>query len=240
VIEDTYQEMDACLGEALARTDRRTLLLAVSDHGFGSFRQQVHLNRWLVDNGFMRLQGPQNAEGRGLFQDVDWPHTRAYAVGFASIYLNLAGREAGGSVTSGTPAHDLLQEIAAKLRGLLDARTGARIIHEVYPGRQLYAGGPLVDQAPDLVVGFASGYRASWQTALGGAPTRTVEDNRSRWSGDHIFDPDLMPGILLSNARLRGPSRRGIDIAPTILAACGLPQPAQMVGQSLFSRDPGS
>jgi predicted AlkP superfamily phosphohydrolase/phosphomutase len=235
VIDDMYQEMDACLGEALARTDGRTLLLAVSDHGFGSFRQQVHLNRWLVDNGFMRLQGPREAEGRGLFQDVDWSHTAAYAVGFSSIYLNLTGREAGGSVAPGAPARDLLQAIAAKLRNLADPRTGARVIHEVYPGRQLYAGGPLVDLGPDLVVGFESGYRASWQTALGGAPTCTVEDNRSRWSGDHIFDPDLMPGILLSNVPLRGPSRRGIDIAPTILAACGLPQPAQMSGQDLFS-----
>ncbi len=235
VIDDMYREMDACLGEALARTDSRTLLLAVSDHGFGSFRRQVHLNRWLVDNGYMRLQGSQEAEGRGLFQDVDWPHTRAYAVGFSSLYLNLTGREAGGCVTPGAPARDLLQEMAVKLRRLIDARTGARVIHEVYPGRQLYAGGPLVDQAPDLVVGFEPGYRASWQTALGGAPAGTMEDNRSRWSGDHIFDPDLVPGILLSNKPLRGPSRRGVDIAPTILAACGLPQPGQMMGQDLFS-----
>jgi predicted AlkP superfamily phosphohydrolase/phosphomutase len=237
VIDETYQEMDACLGEALARIDNRTLLLAVSDHGFGSFRRQVHLNRWLVDNGFMRLQGPRDAEGRGLFQDVDWSHTKAYAVGFSSIYLNRVGREAGGSVPPGAPARDLLQEIAGRLGNLVDPRTGARVVHEVYPGRQLYGAGPLADQAPDLVVGFAPGYRASWQTALGGAPARTLEDNRSRWSGDHIFDPDLMPGVLLSNAKLRGPSRRGIDIAPTLLAACGLPQPVQITGQDLLGPD---
>ena len=239
VIEDAYREMDTCLGEAIKRTDRRTLLLAVSDHGFGSFRRQVHLNRWLVDNGFMRLKGSPNVAGRGLFQDVDWHNTRAYAVGFSSIYLNLAGREGGGIVRGDEPSRGLLDEIASKLQTLVDPDTGNRVIHRVYRGRQIYAGGPLADKAPDLVVGFRPGYRASWQTALGGAPTRVVEDNRSRWSGDHIFDPEFAPGIILSNAKLGGPLYRGIDIAPTILAGLGLGKPGHMTGRDLCTSSAG-
>jgi predicted AlkP superfamily phosphohydrolase/phosphomutase len=209
--------------------------LVVSDHGFGSFRRQAHLNRWLVDNGFMRLKGSQDEEGRGLFQDVDWHHTRAYAVGFAGIYLNRAGREGGGIVKQDERLPELLDEIGSRLQTLVDPDNGNHPIHKVYQGRCLYAGSPLIDDAPDLVVGFEPGYRASWQTALGGAPRKLVEDNKSRWSGDHIFDPDLMPGILLSNVKLNGQRFRGIDIAPTILDGFGLVRPRCMTGRSLLA-----
>lgn len=234
VIRDTYREMDACLGEALKRTNSRTLLLVVSDHGFASFRRQVHLNRWLVDNGFMRLKSSQDAEGRGLFQDVDWHNTRAYAVGFSSLYLNLVGREGGGIVKRDERSCSLLDEIASKLQTLVDPENGNHVIHKVYLGSRICPNGPLANKGPNLVVGFEPGYRASWQTALGGAPVNLIEDNKSRWSGDHIFDPDFMPGIILSNVRLGAESFRGIDIAPTILAGLGLNRPGYMTGRNLL------
>ncbi|MHC4165858.1 MAG: alkaline phosphatase family protein [Planctomycetota bacterium] len=234
VIEDTYGEMDACLGEASKRIDGKTLLMTVSDHGFGSFRRQVHLNRWLVDNGFMHLKGPQDAEGQGLFQDVDWDNTQAYAVGFSSIYLNLAGREGGGIVGREKQSRGLLKDISSRLQTLVDPAAGNRVIHRAYLGGLIYTDGPLVDKGPDIVVGFEPGYRASWQTALGGAPTKLVEDNKSRWSGDHIFDPDLVPGIILSNAGLGGQPYRGIDVAPTVLGCLGLAKPGHMVGRDLL------
>ncbi|MCP4613229.1 MAG: phosphodiesterase [Planctomycetes bacterium] len=237
VIQDVYKEMDACLGDAIRRTDSRTLLLTVSDHGFGSFRRQVHLNRWLVDNGLMRLKESQDMVGRGLFQDVDWHNTRAYAVGFSSIYLNLAGREGDGIVKRDGQLRSLLSEIASKLQSLADPDDDNRVIHRVYLGSRIYQDSPLADKAPDLVVGFKPGYRASWQTALGGAPPRLVEDNKSKWSGDHIFDPDFLPGIVLSNIKLKGKSFRGIDIAPTILAGLGLDKPGHMTGQDLLRSD---
>jgi len=240
VIQDMYREMDTCLGQAIEQADAKTLLFAVSDHGFGSFRRQVHLNRWLVDNGFMRLKGPQEAEGPGLFQDVDWHRTRAYAMGFSSIYLNLAGREGGGIIKRDEPLQELLSDIVSKLQALVDPDSGRRMIHKVYLGRQIYANGPQVGKAPDLVVGFEPGYRASWQTALGGAPTKLVEDNKSKWSGDHIFDPDLMPGTVVSNVRLKGQSFQGIDIATTILAGLGLAKPPHMTGRSLLDKASGS
>lgn len=234
VIEDMYQDMDGCLGEVIKKTDRRTLLLTVSDHGFGSFRRQVHLNRWLVDNGFMHLTGSRGTGGRGLFQDVDWQNTKAYAVGFSSIYLNLAGREGSGIVKRDERLPELLEELGSKLQTLMDPGTGNRVVRKVYPGGRIYADGPLAKDAPDLVVGFEPGYRASWQTALGAAPAKLVEDNKSRWSGDHIFDPETMAGIILSNARLAGPHRRSIDVSPTVLTALGLDRPAHMTGRNLL------
>ena len=234
VIYDMYQQMDNILSKALKRADNETALFIVSDHGFASFRRQVHLNRWLIENGYMHLKESDNREGPGLFRDVDWQKTKAYAVGFASIYINLAGREGGGTVKHGAKYDELCKAITARLELLIDPDNRCPVVHRVYRGSQIYSSGPLADKGPDLLVGLKPGYRFSWQTALGAAPIKQIEDNTSRWSGDHIFDPSFMSGVLLSNVKTNTRKPRGIDIAPTILDCLGLAQPNHMTGSSLL------
>jgi bisphosphoglycerate-independent phosphoglycerate mutase (AlkP superfamily) len=71
-------------------------------------------------------------------------------------------------------------------------------------------------------------------TALGATPIKLIEDNTSSWSGDHIFDPGFMSGILLSNVKINTKNPRGIDIAPTVLDCLGLTQLSHMTGKSLL------
>ena len=235
VINEMYRQMDNILGRAIEKADNKTALFVVSDHGFAGFRRQVHLNRWLIENGYMHLKESDDREASGLFQDVDWQKTRAYAMGFASIYINLAGREGGGIVKRGDEYDQLCREIPAKLEPLKDPDNGSPVVHKIYRGSKVYNGGPLMDKAPDLLAGLMPGYRFSWQTALGAAPTKLIEDNTSRWSGDHIFDPTFMAGILLCNRKINTKNPRGIDIAPTVLNCLGLNQPDHMTGKSLSS-----
>ena len=105
-IERVYRKCDDFIGEVMARVDETTPILIVSDHGFHSFRQSVNLNTWLVQEGFMAIQGQQPGEkklqdlfgGGGTFwENVDWTHTRAYAMGLGQIYVNLQGREGHGT-----------------------------------------------------------------------------------------------------------------------------------------------
>ena len=97
--------------------------------------------------------------------------------------------------------------------------------------------------APDLLVNFHRGFRVSWQSAVGSFANALLEDNMRRWSGDHIVDPESVPGILFLNRALRQPDRQGsggeahariIDLAPTILNYLGAPVPASMDGASLL------
>ncbi len=74
---------------------------------------------------------------------------------------------------------------------------------------------------PDLFIGFNIGYRASWQTALGAAPEGLIEDNLKKWSGDHLFDPALVPGVLFMNKKTSDNSPSIYDITPTILKTLG-------------------
>ncbi|MDP8225699.1 MAG: alkaline phosphatase family protein [Candidatus Lernaella stagnicola] len=51
----TYLELDRCLGEWLERLGPEDHLMVVSDHGFGSLRRDVYLNRVLIDAGLLRF-----------------------------------------------------------------------------------------------------------------------------------------------------------------------------------------
>lgn len=123
--------------------------------------------------------------------------------------------------------------IAERLSGLVDRSCGTVAIRRVRPREAVYAG-PFVSAAPDLLVNFAPGYRASWGTSLGGVPEGHFEDNTKKWSGDHIIDPVLVPGILLMNWPMRRSDPGLADLAPTILDAFGVQKGGAMEGRSLI------
>ncbi|WP_165231290.1 alkaline phosphatase family protein [Aquisphaera insulae] len=235
VIADVYRRSDAIVGKALDHADDRTLLVVLSDHGFGSFRRGVNVNTILHDMGLMALRdgarpGP---DCRDFFHDVDWSGTKAYALGLGGIYLNLQGREGQGQVAPGE-ADSVRSAIVDRLRGLVDPVLGATAINQVRTREQAYSGA-FLGEAPDLLVDFAPGYRTSWGTSLGGLPEGHFEDNIKKWSGDHIIDPLLVPGVLFMNQPFRADAPDLLDLAPTILAALGVPKGAAMEGKSLLA-----
>jgi hypothetical protein len=91
-----------------------------------------------------------------------------------------------------------------------------------------------VKNSPDLIVGFRAGYRASWQTALGAVPAIPLEDNTDAWIGDHCIAADEVPGVLLSNRKVRATAPQLFDITATILNEFGIAKTAAMIGQNIF------
>ena len=229
-IDATYELCDAMLGRLRRRLGRRDLLLVLSDHGFTTFRRCVHVNAWLREQGYL-VEKEQTEGTSDYFAHVDWSRTRAYSFGLAGVYLNLRGREAQGIVESGAQADALKRELAAKLAELNDSATGERAVRTVYDGAAVYTG-PYTQRAPDLVVGWHSGYRHSWDTAVGGTAGAVFSDNDSKWCGDHCVDRLEVPGVLFSNRRLvfgaGGPHLA--DVAPTLLKLWNLPVPGYMDG----------
>lgn len=240
-IEKTYRRADVFVGQVLERLDPGTPVLIVSDHGFHSYRYSVNLNTWLVQKGYMTLQGQQLGEkkladlfGGGQFwENVDWSKTRAYAMGLGQIYFNMEGREGQGIVGPGDEYLALTDELSADLLTMRDPTSGARMVRHVYKRDDVYAG-PFLGNASDLQVGLEDGYRVSWQTTLGGAPAGVVYPNRKKWSGDHgAFDYATTEGVLVSSRKLDGPTRI-IDIAPTVLKFFGIAIPTDIDGKPLF------
>ena len=69
---------------------------------------------------------------------------------------------------------------------------------------------------------------------MGGFAHSVLEDNMRRWSGDHIVDPESVPGILFMNRAASHHHTRIIDLAPTILNYLGVARPGTMEGASLL------
>jgi predicted AlkP superfamily phosphohydrolase/phosphomutase len=109
------------------------------------------------------------------------------------------------------------------------------VVASVYKRSETYSG-PYFKDAADLQVGLESGYRTSWQTALGGAPPRVIEPNMKKWSGDHgSFDYKTTAGVLITNRRPTSETTRIIDIAPTVLKFFGVAIPGDIDGKPLWN-----
>ena len=228
-IEALYVHNDALVGRVMARLEDGDVLMVLSDHGFNSFRRGVNLNRWLLDHGYLALKAGGDANADWL-HDVDWSRTRAYALGLAGVFLNIKGRESGGIVDAAGEAAALRQELAGRLSGLIDEETGAVAITAASDPRTLYTG-PYLENAPDLLIGYNAGYRASWDGATGVAGGRVFEDNTKAWSGDHCIDPKQVPGVLFCNRAIADETPSLIDIAPTALYLFGINPPSYMEGK---------
>ncbi len=230
VIEHLYRDMDRVVGRALEYSDPSTALFVLSDHGFASFRWGVNLNAWLHRHGYLALQEGL-AESGDYFEGIDWSRTRAYTFGLGGLYLNLRGRELHG-IVSPESAASLKTELIQGLTGLSNEANGEVAIRAVYDSQAIYRG-PYLDAAPDLLPGYASGYRASWSGAVGKVTASVFEINDKCWSGDHSIDPALVPGVLFSNRKLEANDPGIEDLAPTILNLFGIQPPKWMEGRAM-------
>jgi len=225
-IKDIYRIADKIVGRIIREYGDSAWILVMSDHGFANFERQFSLNTWLRENGYLC-----SSNAKSIMDDVDWNRTRAYGLGINGLYLNLAGREKFGIVKPGEK-DALLDELKGKLETVRDV-DGRRVIKKVHRSDQIYTGAHTA-LAPDLIIGYCRGFRASWETCLGGLDETILMDNDSAWGADHCFDASEVPGILFSNKPIIKKDPALIDLAPSILSAFGLEKPATMTGRNAF------
>src|SRR5207245_3944789 len=127
----------------------------------------------------------------------------------------------------------LLTELAPRLEAITDVNDQT-VIRKAYRAEKVYSGNATA-LAPDLIVGYCRGYRASWATCLGDLTDEVLLDNDSAWSADHCADALEVPGVLFSNRPIRAKTTRLVDLAPSILAEFGLLAPSSMTGANVFS-----
>jgi predicted AlkP superfamily phosphohydrolase/phosphomutase len=238
VIPETYARMDELVGELMERVghEKDTVVAVISDHGFTDFRRGVNLNTWLHENGYLVLK-EGHATSPDWFAHVDWEKTRAFTLGLTGLFVNRKGRERHGIVEKGAELDGLCRELKTKLEALRDPATGAPVIREVFLTRATHSG-PYADAAPELLIGYHSGYRHSWECATGAVTKDVFTDNTRSWSGDHCVDPRLVPGVLFCNRRVDAERPALIDLAPTVLDLFGVAIPPYMQGKPLFGGVP--
>ena len=232
-IKNIYIEADKILARAMEKADKDTTLMVMSDHGFTSFSRQFHLNTWLKENGYHSLINEWKQGQSDVFLNTNWSRTKAYALGLNGLYINQKGREGEGIVEPGAEKEALVREIAHKLETFRDPETGERPVFRAYITKDVYHG-PCVEEAPEIIAGYNSGYRGSWATPLGRIPKEILEDNIEKWSGDHCVSPEVTPGIFLSSQKAKLKSPALYDVTATILKIFGIDIPKEMRGRPIF------
>ncbi len=231
-IEGYYRNVDRLLGKVRAALPEGTLLLVISDHGFQPMTRQVHLNAWLRDNGWLTLKDGKRT-GSIALDDVDWAATKAYAIGFNGLYLNLAGRESQGLVPPGE-VEAVTAELVRQLLAWRDPAGGKAPVLRVDRSADIYSAARR-GEGPDLVVGYDAGYGCSDESTLGEITEAVIEDNTHGFTGSHLMAPEVVPGVLLSSRRLPGSGFGLTDITATLLQHFGQPPTPGMAGRSIFS-----
>jgi len=145
---DYYKKVDAFIGrltakfaEVSGRPEGEGLFL-LSDHGFCGIKQEVRVNRWLADNGFLEFEDSEP----GSLEQVS-KTSRAFALDPGRIYLNREGRFPKGSVDEAS-ARGIMDEIKA---GLMELKhDGEPVIERVFERDEAYSG-PEAHRGPDLI-----------------------------------------------------------------------------------------
>jgi predicted AlkP superfamily phosphohydrolase/phosphomutase len=235
IIEQWYERLDEMVGRVAQRLEGgnsgRTHLIVVSDHGFGNFDYKVHLNRWLIEHGYLK---PKHEDEKGKLGDVDWGQSRAYALGLNSVYLNLTNREGQGIVDPGQ-VEPLLVELQEELSAW-NGPDGGPLVQNTWR-RDEALQGPLATYGPDLLVGYSAGYRGSAQTGIGSWEGESLEPNRDHWRADHCFDPESVPGVIFSNQGLQNYPNPSYRDFPVLAVGEGItdggfrPPPSQSSGE---------
>ncbi len=216
-----YERVDRAIGELVARLDENTLLMILSDHGFCRLKQEVHLNYWLRQAGYLQFGKDNPKQLRDLA-----PTTRCYSLLPGRFYISVRGREYRGCVSPGAEYEGLRKEISEGLLNIRDPETGEQVIDRVMMREELYRG-DAYDVSPDFVAVPARGYD------LKGGFEKNVLLERGPVNGTHTFD-DAM--FYINRRKVREGELHVVDVMPTLLDAMGLEIPENVDGRSALMK----
>lgn len=214
IINIYYKKIDELIGKTKEHLQADDVLIVLSDHGFAGFDWEFNLNTWLYKKGYLVFMNDVTNSGE-LLEGVDWTKTRAYAIGYNGIYLNLKGREGKGIVEE-KDAIKLKELMKKELLAVINPQTHTSVIKNIYTKEELKIKNDDT-RSPDLFVGYSQGIRASWETAVGATPENMINRRVGKWSGDHLFDATEVPGVLFSNHNLKIKNPHIKDIMPLVM-----------------------
>jgi predicted AlkP superfamily phosphohydrolase/phosphomutase len=200
---DFYREIDTLIGELVRRCDGDTPFIIVSDHGFASIKQEVYLNTWLREEGFLKFR----KEPPESLSDLH-PESKAFALDPSRIYINLKNRYPSGSVK---------EEDYESVRTIIKTRLqelsfgDKKVVKEIFFKEDIYHG-PYFSSAPDLVALPHHGYD------LKGSIQKNILFGKSIFTGAHTRDD----ATFFLNRAVNVPHINIMDITPTIVQLMGI------------------
>jgi predicted AlkP superfamily phosphohydrolase/phosphomutase len=174
---DYYNRVDRFLEKVItaffeSAGDEEGLYL-LSDHGFTGIEQEVYLNAWLEEEGFLTFNRPVPES----LADIS-SSSRAFAMDPNRIYLHQKGKFPRGSVEE-SDREALKEEIKRKVETL--EFKGKKVVREVFDCSEIYSG-PHAGKGPDLIVLSEYGFD------MKGSIMKRDIFNRTDLQGMHTWD----------------------------------------------------
>lgn len=215
--EKSYELADEQLGFLMNEiAGENTTILVVSDHGSLGAKEWHNPNQDLAKAGLVHFKDPDTLE-------VDYSKSKAAAIGFGNIFVNLQGREKDGIV----PAEEYektVSEIIAALQENLRSPDGEPYL--AFAVRKSEAGfvGQGGERAGDVIYGVAAGYAA-----------QTIHAEQIPTARSEKFGSLACLGILAGPGIPAGRSYSGpvclTDFAPTLAFLLDYPLPRESNGR---------
>ena len=243
-IRAAYAEADETLGLGRELMGGSPTTFVSSDHGFAPQWYAVNAGKVLADAGLASAEVVSNCRavpaGEGAFTKAK----ACWAGGTAQIYVNLAGRDPGGTVPA-AEYEAVRSQIVTAFQNLADpANPGKRIVQKIMRKEELrnVDGSDSLHptRSGDVVVVLRPPYQFDAAT-----PGQTIAF--SQFFGQHGYPPELvqlnrgvnMHGTFVASGpgiRKRSPIRgvRAIDVVPTLSFLMGIPGPHNARGRILY------
>jgi predicted AlkP superfamily phosphohydrolase/phosphomutase len=211
-----------------------------------SARRVTKVYRWvarrLLSDRLREALLPFYRKAIGAVPPWDWTRTRVFrlpSVGNSYLRVNLAGREPAGVILPGAQYDQLLSDVAAQFRALVNAETGEPAVEDVYfPATQFH--GPKATELPDVAIVWNSRnpIDAVASEAIG---TISGRQERER-SGNHRPEGFALfrgPSFATGSEVHQGDARQ---LAPAILRRFGVevPRRYEMTAPEAITRSPPS
>jgi len=217
-----YRQLDGVVGQLRTRLPDDAELMILSDHGFCGIQQEVYVNHWLAQQGWLQFE----ADPPRSLEDIS-SRAGAYSLDPGRIYINLRGREPRGCVAPGEEYERLRAEIAQAALELTDPASGERLFQAAHKREDIYRG-PCLESAPDLVLQPVDGFDPK-----GAIFKETLTFRGPTLVGMHTFNDAL---LYVRGHRIQPGNWSILDATPTILTLMGLPVPTQMDGHPMTER----
>jgi len=217
--EDFYRRVDAFVGWLDERLGERDTLAIVSDHGFCSVRAEVQINRWLMREGYLRVQG----DPKDMFAAIS-DDTVAFGLVPGRIHIFRSDAYDRGGVPP-QERDKISGELADKLRSWTDPETGQLICKRVLKREEAFSG-PYIRHAPDVIVDPHDGY--DFKAAL----TQGEIFTHSPITGMHTYHD---ASLYLRGRRLTAERRSITDLTRSVLDILGVPVPPDMDSRGVLA-----
>jgi len=200
-ILEYYQAVDTLVQKVVRSFQKHSAdlegLYILSDHGFTAIQQEVYLNAWLEQEGYLSFESsaPKNL-------DEISPKTKAFALDPNRIYIHDSGRYPKGSVNP-QEKQIIKESLKDHLKKL--EFNGRKIVRNVFDTNEIYSG-PHVSNGPDLIVLSEYGYDMK-----GSVKKKEIFD-LSNLQGMHTWDNAFFWGT-----KDQGEDLQISDLAPLIM-----------------------